>query len=380
MANGKYQKTMNNILILQTLRNQHLSRRELSTVLGLQPSTVTYAITRLSEMGLIAEIGEDSNQEMGRKRTLLGLKGDYGCVFGIELLVDHFSATVVDITGNSIFECSEDYDEKSITAPYGDVKRFEQIVDYVLNYLKSYSRKLKILGACIGIAGIVDSTGHKIVSSWTQGLTDYDGNNLIKKFPYPVFFENDANCAAVNHMKDENDTFLYTLVQQYPLDDVPKDVPPIGIGMGVVIDGRLRRGYNFMAGEFKSFMYHGDTFDKQLALSNDELACLEDNEQVLRQFLIELFGNLFFVESLIDPRTIYLGGIISKWKESAQQVLDTEFKNEKYLSQEHTFTFVDKSKHDVKNGASLLVLNYLFNLPALDDRSIGWDSDVSPLG
>ncbi len=115
---------------------------------------------------------------MGRKRTLLGLKGDFGCVFGIELLVDHFSATIVDITGNTLFECSEDYDKSIISDDYGSVKRFEQIVTYVLFLSSRKSKNKKILGSCIAIAGIVDFSGHKILSSWTQGLIDYDGNNF----------------------------------------------------------------------------------------------------------------------------------------------------------------------------------------------------------
>lgn len=374
MANGKYQKVINNFLILQTLRLKHLSRKELSTELGLQASTVTYAISRLKDKGLIDEIGEDENQGMGRKRTLLGLRGEFGCVFGIELLVDHFRATVLDINGTSLFDISQSYEGINNIYEYATVERFEQIVKYVLSFLEDKTKDLNIIAACIGIAGSVDSSGTKIMSSWTQGLREYDGINLIKNFDYPIFFENDANCAAYRHLNSRDDTFLYTLVQQYPLGKYPEGVPPIGIGIGVVIDGKLRRGFNKRAGEFNSFLYRGDAFDKQLALSNDELTQLEFNEDLLKKFLIELFGNLFFVESVIDPRIIYLGGCLGKWKELSKKILDTEFKNVKYLGDHNTFVFIKPNQGDVSKGAGLLLLSHLFSIPEASIKKNEWIS------
>jgi DNA-binding transcriptional ArsR family regulator len=374
MANGKYQKVINNFLILQTLRLKHLSRKELSTELGLQASTVTYAISRLEDEGLIDEIGEDVNQGMGRKRTLLGLRGDFGCVFGIELLVNHFRANILDINGNTLFEISQSFTNLDNIKDYATVERFEQIVKYVLSFLEENAKDLNIIAACIGIAGTVDSSGNKINSSWTQGLRDYDGTDFIKNFDYPIFFENDANCAAYSHLNSRDDTFLYTLVQQYPAGQYPEGVPPIGIGIGVVIDGKLRRGFNHKAGEFSSFLYRGDVYDKQLALSNIELEQLESNDDLLKKFLVELFGNLFFVESVIDPRIIYLGGSLGKWKKISKKILDTEFKNSKYLGDHNTFVFIKPDHGDVAKGAGLLVLNHLFTLPEASMKKEEWVS------
>jgi len=379
MANGKYQKVINNFLILQTLKSKHLSRKELSVELGLQASTVTYAISRLKAEGLIDEIGEDANQGMGRKRTLLGIRGDFGCVFGIELLVNHFSASILDINGKVLFEISQDFENIENIKSYATVERFEQLLNYVLSFLEEKVHGLNIIAACIAIAGTVDSTGYNINSSWTQGLRDYKGLDFIKKFNYPIFFENDANCGAYSHLNSSDDTFLYTLVQQYPNGQYPEGVPPVGIGIGVVIDGKLRRGFNHRAGEFNSFLYRGDVYDKQLALSNVELAQLESDEDLLKQFLIELFGNLFFVESVIDPRIIYLGGSLGKWKKISKRILDTEFKNSKYLGDHNTFVFIEPTQGDVSKGAALLVLNHLFTLPKATIKKKEWVSLESRL-
>lgn len=375
MANGKYQRDLNNFLILQTLSEKHLSRMELANQLDLQPSTVTYAVTRLSKIGLIKDYGGDINQGMGRKRTFLGLDGSYGCVFGIELLVDHFSASIIDITGEVIFDCTKCYYQSSVTEmPYLTVERFEEILKVILTLLQEKAKGYKILATCVAIAGTVDFTGKKILYSWTHGLRDYDGSNFLKNYNYPIFFENDANCAALSHADGKRDTFLYTLVQQYDKDKRPEDIPPIGVGIGLVMDGELRRGFNNKAGEFNSIMYRGDATDKQLALTNIELLQLDENEDLLKKFLIELFGNLFFVGSLIDPRVIYMGGSLSKWKHLSKYILEKEFKNSRYQGDNNPFEFIDDSKDDVRKGAWKLLLYHLFKLPEVDNSDIGWES------
>ncbi|MGH4038207.1 MAG: ROK family protein [Sphaerochaeta sp.] len=374
MANGKYQRDLNNFLILQTLSEKHLSRMELANELNLQPSTVTYAITRLRKAGLIKDFGGDVNQGMGRKRTFLGLDGSYGCVFGIELLVDHFSASIADITGKVLFECSRSYYSCITEMPYLTVERFEKILEVILTLLEEKAKDLNVISACIAIAGTVDSTGKKILYSWTHGLKNYDGSKFFNNYKFPIFFENDANCAAFSHMDGKRDSFLYTLVQQYDKDSRPEGIPPIGVGMGLVIDGELRRGFNNKAGEFNSIMYRGDATDKQLALTNSELLQLDENEDLLKKFLIELFGNLFFVESLIDPRIIYLGGSLSKWKHLSKYILDKEFKNSRYQGERNTFVFVDNPKDDVRTGAWQLLLYHLFKLPKVDSSNSGWES------
>jgi DNA-binding Lrp family transcriptional regulator len=374
MANGKYQRDLNNFLILQTLSEKHLSRMELANELNLQPSTVTYAITRLRKVGLIKDFGGDINQGMGRKRTFLGLDGSYGCVFGIELLVGHFSASIVDISGKVIFECSQCYPSNVTKMKYLTVERFEEILKVILTLLEEKAKDLTVIAACIAIAGTVDSTGKKVLYSWTHGLKNYDGSQFFSNYSYPTFFENDANCAAISHMDGRRDTFLYTLVQQYDRDKTPEGVPPIGVGMGLVIDGELRRGFNNKSGEFNSIMYRGDATDKQLALTNIELLQLDENEDLLKKFLIELFGNLYFVESLIDPRIIYMGGSLSKWKHLSRYILDKEFKNSRYQGDHDTFVFVEDPKSDVKKGAWQLLLYHLFKLPEVDLSDTGWES------
>jgi len=375
MANGKFQKETNNFLILQKLREGYLSRRQIADELFLQPSTVTYAIARLIELGLVEEKGEDSNIKMGRRRTLIGLNSNYGCVFGVELLVNHFHANITDFSGNIIYHVTQEYDNNIIPYPKGSVERFEFIVDYVLRKLESHCSN-KILGACIAIAGIVDQRGEKIMFSWTQGLYNYYTSSLTEKYNYNIFFENDANCAAFSHVGLGNDSFIYALVQVYKTTEIPEGVPPVGVGMGVVIDGRLRRGYTSHAGEFKSVLYHGKEFNQQLSISNDALANIENDENILKEFFKEIVDNLRFAHSLLDPRIIYIGGYLTKWENLLMDVIiNSQIENES-----DCFTISSTYEDDICEGASKLVLEYLFNMPSVTSKLKSWDTKRSPIG
>ncbi|MFA7109698.1 MAG: ROK family protein [Sphaerochaetaceae bacterium] len=379
MANGKYQKATNNIYILQKLKQGNFSRKKIGIDLDLQPSTVTYATSRMLEEGLIEEKGSLENSQKGRKQKLLGLNGNYGCVMGIELLVDHFRAIVLNFSGEKILEESQNFSEDFIKEEKGSVQRFEHITTYTLEFLAKKIPNQKILGACIGIAGIISKNGKYIHSSWTQGLYNYDATKFLSTFCYPIFFENDANCAAVSKINSENDTCIYTIVQRYSQNEVPKNVPTIGIGMGIIIDGHLRKGWNSKAGEFRSTMYHGKILEKQLAISNMELASMEESKKTQKEFIRELIGNLFFAKGILDPRTIYLGGIILKWKKEFEKVLENDFPNEKNLFDKNVFTMIKEPGEDVKKGASQLLLSSFFNLPSVNNQSIGWEDEISPL-
>lgn len=101
--------------------------------------------------------------------------------------------------------------------------------------------------------------------------------------------------------------------------------------MGVVIDGSLYRGWTNRAGEFRSVLYSGSSFNGQLALTNENLIALETDEHLQKAFMKELLSNLFSAEAIINPRTIFLGGDLVK-----KHWLNVSCK-QNFLQWEHTY-------------------------------------------
>jgi DNA-binding transcriptional ArsR family regulator len=377
VANNKYQKVANSCLIIQELVHGRKSRVELSHVLGLQPSTVTYSTARLIEAGLIREEEASTGGKAGRKGILLGLNPEYGRVCGIELLVGFFRIVSCDISGKIVNQGTFRYDE-SITAAKGTRERFVQLVACALKQVEAMTDRQTIRGVCIAIAGIISHDFHTIIDSWTHGLLGEDFAEFLLSFPFPVWFENDANCAAQKYLFNNRytqDSFLYSLVHYYTKDSIPRSVPSVGIGMGVVIDGTLYRGWTNRAGEFRSVLYSGSSFTGQLALSNDDLIALQTDELLQKAFMKELLSNLLSAEAIINPRVIFLGGDLVT-PHLVSTVLEQEFPEvqKEDNGKASLFQIIEDATWDVSYGACIIVLASMFHIPHVGEENLmAWE-------
>ncbi|MDO5534728.1 MAG: ROK family protein [Propionibacteriaceae bacterium] len=84
---GARMRSHNGRLVLATLRDQALSRRQLAGQLGLTPSAITRIVADLMERGLVEETGKVTAPGAGRPHTTLGLS-DRLAGIGIDARVD----------------------------------------------------------------------------------------------------------------------------------------------------------------------------------------------------------------------------------------------------------------------------------------------------
>lgn len=383
MANGQYQKLVNSTQILRELRSGPKSRNYLVKTLGLQPSTITYSINRLKELKLVLDtnIVSEDNQTRGRKSTQIKLNPKAGVVFGVELLVDDFTITILNIDKSPYSIIKETFDKTIITAEKGSIERFKQCIDYILSLIEERCKKQILMGGCISIAGIVDSDGLTVVKSLTHDISNAYIGDCFKDKPYPVVLENDANCATIKYREENTDSFLYSLVRSYDNHILPNGAPFIGVGMGLVINGSLLRGWDSKAGEFVNFIYQGGKQNRQLDFSNELLSNLNEDNSKLNHFLMNYVDKLLFTNALINPRTIYLGGDSEIWNDKIVQIILEKFpeKNEEDVKNNMCFTFLQDTKDDVCYGACCLFLDFLFHMPYLNSAIKFWDELPSPL-
>ena len=103
-------------------------------------------------------------------------------------------------------------------------------------------RSGELLGVAIGVPGGVDPRNGKVLdANNVPGWREIDmGGELEQRFQCPVYLDNDANMAALGeHWRG---------VAQ-GIDDFVFIALGTGIGSGIFLDGRLRRGHNGFAGE-----------------------------------------------------------------------------------------------------------------------------------
>ncbi len=383
MANSQYQKLVNSTQILRELKTGPKSRNYLVKALKVQPSTVTYTLNRLKDLNLVVDtkIVSSDNHTKGRKSTQIVLNKAVGVVFGVDLLVDEFNVIITYIDGSLFTSIREVFDDVIITAPKGTEERFIQCLNYILSIIEAKCINTDILGGCISVAAIIDSTGLRIIKSLTHDIIDVSIKHCINNKHYPIYLENDANCAAIKYINNDQDSFLYSLVRTYYNHILPDGVPVLGVGMGIIIKGELFRGWESKAGEFVNFVYQEGKQNQQLDIDNQELMQLNDNKASLKLFIDNYVDKLLFTNALINPRTIYLGGDSEIWNDNILRSISERFpeKGIEEIKKTFCFTFLEQTEDDIAYGASKLMLDFLFHMPYLNTNKEIWEQNKSPL-
>jgi DNA-binding transcriptional ArsR family regulator len=372
VGNSQFQKTANSILILNHLRGHSLcSRALLSKSLGLQPSTVTYIVNRLIDLGLVHETVEGQKTGSGRKPILLQLNNRFGYTVGLDLQADYYQFVITDLGGDIILSGRRDYTQK--------IESFSVLVEFVIDEILIQINEIKdkILRICLALPGIVDTNTSTVIDCWTHSLKNYQiPDELGEKFDFPIIIENDANCCSWNKLwesgDDTDDSFIYLLTRFHNPQLVPESMPPVGIGLGLVLDGEVFRGYRNMAGEFRSIFYR-DGGTGQISLSNDDLRSLPDDKNIKRKLILELLRNILFLVPILNPRIIYIGGDLTGEDVLVRDILENEMKNE--------FSFIggmecgltvlgEDCSFDAAKGAAVLSQKQLFSIPKVGDTQL----------
>jgi predicted NBD/HSP70 family sugar kinase len=134
-----------------------------------------------------------------------------------------------------------------------------------------------------------------------------------------------------------------------------------GVGMGVVIGGRVHYGRDFSAGEFRSvFRTPGDK--GQFSLSPEETFRVEEDPAILSRFIRELSRNIAMLVNTFNLDHVFLGGDIERYEGEIQPVLAEEIQaNWPYPGGVHcTIRFSSLGEKAVAYGAAGMVLHRLF--------------------
>lgn len=256
--NANQMRLINRSAVIDYIRlNSPTSRTAIANQLDLSMPTVMRIIDDLLKEKLVMEIGQ-TEQGLGRKRTLLSYNNDACSVIGIDLGGTKLYGALANIGGEIIHEVSilhhESTGEESLL-----------LVQEMIEELISYKKEGQPLrGIAIGAPGI---TRHKEgVVEWAPSLNwrDFPLKKRIEDhFNLPTFIDNDVNLAVLG----EHWFGLGRDVQNMILVSIGT-----GIGAGLILDGALYRGHSHASGEIgylvPAISALGNTYDKFGALES----------------------------------------------------------------------------------------------------------------
>ena len=225
-------REINSSLVLAELRVGLVSRTDLARRTGLSLPTVSEIVADLIARGVVEE-RETAVSGGGRKPVLLALKADAGFVIGIKVTETQVIAVRTDLNAGIV-------DRAVAAVPADDVRTVVRVIAQVVRKLRPKDGPL--YGVGVGLAGVIDRASGVVRHATYADWRDVDLAGLLeKRLGLPVVVDNDVNTLVANE-------------QWFGAGRGVADLAVVsigrGIGLGMVLDGRLYRGAAGGAGEF----------------------------------------------------------------------------------------------------------------------------------
>ena len=229
--------------VLAALRSHGpLARVELSQLLGMSPSTATETITPLLGEGVLCELKDrdelPEGHTRGRPRVRLGFNGARGAVIGMWIGQDEVKLILVDAAGAL-------QAERSIATPLkslGETDLLKRLSELITKFRREAARTRKVAAIGIACQGYVDSEVGRI--AWSPVLSGRDlplASALSGLLKIPVVVDNDASALALALARRDR-TLQTGRVACVMIGE--------GVGLGLMLDGRLYRGARSGGSEF----------------------------------------------------------------------------------------------------------------------------------
>jgi predicted NBD/HSP70 family sugar kinase len=236
--------------VLKVLRERGaLSSADIARLSGLAKSTVSGAVAKLRDAGVIAESSRPraKGSQTGRPATLLTLNPRVGGVVGIMMDIDEIRAVLADVShavlARRAVRVGADYTlEEGLAA-------IEQVVADVTEAVGFTAKQ--IFGAGVAVPGPVHPVTGRVgrsnmIPNW-RGV--HIGEAFANRLSMPVFADNESNCSALGELM-WGAARGFSNVVYIKLD--------VGVGGAVIVDGKIVRGVAGGAGEFGHMTYRSD--------------------------------------------------------------------------------------------------------------------------
>lgn len=233
-ATHQQTKEHNQHLVLQTLfQHESISRAEIARITSLTRTTVSDIVSDLIEEGLVSEVGIGSSLG-GKSPILLSLVEDSRCFIGLDLGQNQFRGAVVNLRGKI---------KEMITVPAKDNHGNDPLtmVYEILDKLIEASCR-PLVGISVGTPGLVNTNEGIVVHAINLNWNNLPLARLLQdRYHLSAYVFNDSQAAAMGE-------YIYGKDHK-PEDHLIVINVGLGIGAGIILNGRLFQGDGGGAGE-----------------------------------------------------------------------------------------------------------------------------------
>jgi predicted NBD/HSP70 family sugar kinase len=235
------------VVVEAILHQGPISRARLAQVTGLSKQTTSEAVRLLEAAGWVGPRGRTQGK-LGRSAIDYEIQADAAYVLGVDLGGAKIRAALADLSGAPVAETTAPTDRRGGARVIAQIGRLRQTL---IETARIDPSRLRF--AVVGTPGIVHAaTGAVELAPNIAGLDSIDVLGLLRAaLACDIEVENDVNLAALGE-------------QWHGRGKGPRNLVFIalgtGLGMGLVMDGRLVRGRNGAAGEIGYLPIGADPF------------------------------------------------------------------------------------------------------------------------
>lgn len=229
---------------------------ELSKGIGVSLPTATNALNELMAQGLVKEVGKKADSA-GRIPMVYDLEPTAGYFVGVNPEMNFLALAVSDFCGNLITE------KQRVPYIYEDTpENLEQLGAIINNYIDNLPiKREEILEVCVNVAERVNPFEGRAYNRFTflkESLTE----KLVQMISLPTCIENDTRSMTYAE---------YLKGCSKGLKDVIFVNVCWGLGIGIIIDGKLYYGKSGYSGEFG----HMTVYNNDIICHCGKIGCVE---------------------------------------------------------------------------------------------------------
>ncbi len=229
-------RAVNRSAVLEYLRlAKSASRTEIARQLNFSKPTAMRIIDELTREGFVFAKGKKSGKR-GRSQELLALQTDHNLVIGIDVGGSHITTALATIGGEILHR---ERLNVNWTTPETNFEILLKAVNSILAHPREEGRSL--LGLGLGVPGILDTPNGLVKLAPSLNWVDYPLlQKLTQHIDHPIYIENDVNLAVLGE---------YWYGAGIGINNLINISIGTGIGAGIILDGKLHRGFRESSGE-----------------------------------------------------------------------------------------------------------------------------------
>ncbi|GKX67177.1 ROK family transcriptional regulator [Inconstantimicrobium mannanitabidum] len=323
---SKIKETNRKRIIKLLLEENEITKLDISRELDISITTVSTNINELKEEAIVEDV---RSVESTGGRKAIAIRIDENCRYsmGVALTPKHIKISLVNLKKKIVESMRVRHNNEGM----------ENIINLIKENIEQMLKEKnistdKLLGIGFSIPGIVDSDTGVIKYCYFLGIKSFDLKQHFEYLNTPIYVDNEANLSAFYEFLDKKhvqDNLLYVSITD-------------GLGLGIVINGKIYRGNNNASGEMghmkieidgkqckcgsrgclegyvsKNALVEGyneaakikildiDDFEQKY-LSKDDLAI-----GILHKYLKNLALGISNLIMILDPNSVIIGGDIN---------------------------------------------------------------------